>query len=234
MRHIFATFFVLCLCNLAVHAEEWKSDDGLLSFTVPENFVRDVEIPLQQHQLQHWKAKEDTCFLTVMRVLIPDNTPDIDLKDFLKGFHQNLVDKQGKPFPNIKILHSSSGKAKEGFSYCDATMSFWFPALEKQVYIRQYAVLISGKVYKISISSYTEDPQNIPAINECIASVKINATPKKTRSVGKSGPLTSAIVGGLVAFLFALIIYPITRAFQKQKVLPQTEKSDGDDTPFDD
>ena len=242
MRHIFATFFVLWLCGLAVHAEEWKSDDGLFSFTVPESFVRDTEIPLQQYQLQTWGSEEYACLLTVVRMSVPEKITHIDLNGFLEGFRKALVDEQGKPFPDIKTHHSESGKTKEGFSYCDATMSAQFPMLESQVYMRQHAVLINGNVYNILVNAYTEDPQNIPAVNECIASIKINATPKKSKSfdtTGRQRSRTELIVDGVtrlsVTCLFiALIVHLIFRSFRKKNATPQTQKTTGDDTPFDD
>jgi len=242
MRHIFATFFVIYLCGLTVHAEEWKSDDGLFSFTVPESFIRDTEIPLQQYQLQTWGSEEYACLLTVVRMPDPEKITHIDLNGFMEGFRQALVDEQGKPLPDIKTHHSESGKTKEGFSYCDATMSAQFPMLESQVYMRQHAVLINGNVYNILVNAYTENPQNIPVINECIASVKINATPKRPSLFGQDeNPKTRTdfFVEGIGRMSFfclflALIVYLITRAFRKPKNLSRTQKTTGEDTPFED
>jgi len=242
MRHIFATFFVLCLCGLTVHAEEWKSDDGLFSFTVPENFIHDPEIPIEQYQLKHWVSEECACLLSVMRVSVPEKITRIDLNGFMEGFQKELVDEQGKPFPDIKAQHSSSGKTKEGFSCCDVTASFWLPMLESQIYMRQYAVLINGTLYKIFVTAYTEDPQNIPAVNECIASVKINATPKRPSLFGQdrnSKTRTELIVEGIGRMSFfclfiALIVHLVFRSFRKKNALPRTQKTTGEDMPFDD
>jgi hypothetical protein len=240
MRHFFATFFVFFLCVFATHAEEWMSSDGLFSFTVPESFVRDTEIPLQQYQLQHWGSEECACLLSVMRMSVPEKMTSMNLNSFMEGFRQSLVDEQGKPLPDIKTHHSESGKTKEGFFYGDVTMSAWFPMLESQVYMRQHVVLINGNAYYILVNAYTEDPQNIPAINECIASIKINATPKRPSIFGQGGDSETRMdlfvqgIGRMSFFclFIALIVYLVSKAFRKPKPLPPTRKQGGGNTPF--
>ncbi len=241
MRIIFIPLFVFAFCLTTAHAEEWKSSDGLFSFTVPNGFEQDSEIPLEQHQLQHWISKKNACLLTVIRVPVPKNLSRLELKGFMEGFRSEFVDEQHKPLPEITTHHSSAGKTKEGFDYCDATMSAIFPTLGVRVYVRQYAVLVNGNVFKIVFTAYTEDPQNIPQVGECLATVSIHATPKKPSLFDPGRPKTrqELIISGIIrlsitCLVIAGIVHLIFNRFRKKKALRQMRGSGKEDTPFED
>ena len=229
----FMTVFVLTLS--VAKAEEWNSPDGLFSFTVPDGFARNSELPLEQHQLQHWSSDVHSCILTIGTAEIPKHITQIKLSAFIEGTLQQFVDENGKPLPNIKTIHSKSGQTKEGFAFCEVMTSAEMPQLNLPVSVYQYAVLINGTMYKLIFTSYDALPLEIPGIKSCIDSIKIHATPKNPSlfDIDAETPADrlSKRMGG-VAFcclLLAGIIYWFTKS-RRPKTIPR--QSNKEDMPF--
>ena len=229
--------YVVCWVGLMVSftkAEEWKSPEGWFSLTVPETFVRNQELPLEQNQLQHWTSEEFSCILTVGKADIPKNITQLKLSAFVDGMLEQFVDEQGKPWPDLKAIHSGSGKTKEGFFYYEAMASARIPELDIPVSVYQYAVLVNGTVYKLIFTSYDVLPLEIPETKNCIATINIHATPKKQSWFNSDDNKTTTErlgegMGRLAFFclLIAVIIYLVKRNHR-----PKTRQSAQDDMPF--
>lgn len=229
---------IVCFCvgllTSFMHAEEWKSPDGLFSFILPEGFVRDQELPRDQYQLQHWTSEEFSCLLTAGKAEIPKNITQFQLSAFVEGTLQQFVDEQGKPLPDIKTIHSGSGKTKEGFHYYEAMASARIPELDLPVSVYQYAVLVNGTVYKLIFTSYDALPLEIPEIKNCITTINIHATPRRPSWFDGNDNKTAAerlgeAMGRLAFFclLVAGINYMISRSRR-----PKTRRPGQEDMPF--
>jgi hypothetical protein len=237
MRKILASMIVFVFGLPITQAEEWNSPDGLFSFTIPEGFVHNAELPLEPQALQHWSSDEHSSILTMAIFAVPKRLTRSQLNDFAKGFiegtKQIFVDEQGKPLPNIRTIQSNSGETKDGFFFCDVMMSAKIPEFDTQVSVYQYAILINEVAYKLMIISYDALPLEIPGINNCIASIKVHATPKPVLANDNLSPADRlAQHMGSIAFfclLLAGIIYLISRSRRSKTI---HHSSTGEDIPF--
>ena len=217
MRHIFATFFVLCLCGLAVHAEEWKSDDGLFSFTVPESYAVNESQPLLQFHLRHWKTKEYSGFLTVGKSPAYPGVQELNLESFTDGISRNTFpDSDGNLPPDLEVLKSEAGKTQEGFGYCDVTIAAHNSAWKKKQYSRHYAILVNGTIYKLIFTTIDQNPLERPDIEECLSSLVVHATPiAPPPQLPKVGLESAKMIDGttrtiLIAVMGVLVVVLVT------------------------
>jgi hypothetical protein len=223
---------VLLVVNLPfpLAAEEWKSNDGFISLTVPEGFTVDDEaLKLDPALLKVWireiENSHDVCRFAVAKFPIPGKIPLSQKENVLSGFIKGATEQFTDTCKNVQVLKSSSGESPEGFLFVDATLSGELSESHLTMIIRQRAWFINTTGYKVMALGYNFNPDDIPEITQSLASLKIHAMPdphlktlKKLTPEERMEKLGEAIGRGCFFLFFAaLIFWFISRAFRKKK-----------------
>ncbi|QDT43657.1 hypothetical protein Pan241w_37590 [Gimesia alba] len=160
------SFAFVCLLLSSVSAEEWKSADGVISVTVPDE-SRFVETESQPPASIIWTSTDETLTLMIAEVKIPPNMP-LRQSSIEKGITEEL---------GGQILHSTSEMRQgyELFTIINQSQDF-----TPELIMTQKIVDINDKVYKLMAMGFGKDVRSDPDAEKFLSSFKIHVTRRDT------------------------------------------------------
>jgi hypothetical protein len=161
-------FLVLFLVADTVHAEEWKTPDGMIAVTVPD-LARFVKVDTEQDALVIWDAQDHT-----MRMLVSESDAPAKIKPNPGSVEEAFMLEVNKRFKNGKLRSSFVG-VQNGY------VVFRLTAQGDQngtpVYLTQTLTVFGGKSYKAMVGGFGKDTRTDPDAIRFIDSFKILAPP---------------------------------------------------------
>ncbi|HAH44883.1 MAG TPA: hypothetical protein DCM07_08485 [Planctomycetaceae bacterium] len=181
MHSLLKTFASVCLLVSSVSAEEWKSADGVISVTVPDEF-RFVETESQPPVSIIWVSTDETLTLMIAEVQIPPNMP---LR--LSSIEQGITGEMGG-----QILNSTS-EMRQGYELF--TITNQSQDFTPELIMSQNIIAIKGKVYKLMAMGFGKDVRSDPDAEKFLSSLKIHVTRRDIppqAAPGSRGALTNS------------------------------------------
>ncbi|QDU06981.1 hypothetical protein [Gimesia aquarii] len=166
MHSLLKTFASVCLLVSSVSAEEWKSADGVISVTVPDE-SRFVETESQPPVSIIWASTDETLTLMIAEVQIPPNTP---LRQ--SSIEQGITGEMGG-----QILNSTS-EMRQGYELF--TITNQSQDFTPELIMSQNIIAINGKVYKLMAMGFGKDVRTDPDAEKFLSSLKIHVARRDT------------------------------------------------------
>lgn len=162
MPSVIKVFACTCLLVSSVSAEEWKSDNGVISATVPDA-SRFVPAEFEPPVLMKWVSTDET--MTLM-IAVMDIRPNMVLQPSL--MEQGIINEMGG-----QILDSTN-EMRQGYQLFTVTNQS--PQFEPELIMSQKLVAINDKVYKLMALGFGKDVRTDPDAQEFLSSLKIHVT----------------------------------------------------------
>ncbi|MCA9020325.1 MAG: hypothetical protein KDA74_09305 [Planctomycetaceae bacterium] len=174
MQSMFNSFILVCILTQSVSAEEWKSADGVISVTVPDQ-SRFVQTESQPPASIIWASTDETLSLMVAEVQIPPNIP-LRQSSLEEGITEELG---GQILDSTSELH----KGHELFTITNSSQIF-----EPELIMTQKIIAINNKAYKLMAMGFGKDVRTDPEAVKFLSSLKLHITEqKKTESPPNRG-----------------------------------------------
>lgn len=166
MLHRLKSVVVLLLAFGPVRAAEWKTPDGMVSVTAPDE-TRFVAVDPPPRALVLWQSQD-----LMMRMMVGEMPNPQHFKLGQSGLEQGLMKELNAQFRNGKLLVSvvETRNGHEVF-----TMTARGESEEHTVFMTQSITAVGGKAYVAGVISFGKDTRTDPDATEFIASFKVLA-----------------------------------------------------------
>jgi hypothetical protein len=167
MSRVLTAIVVLLLASNAVHAEEWKSPDGVIAVTIPDP-TRFIQTDAGPEALASWELKDESLRIVVGEMPLP---PGPKLRQ--SGLEQGLMREVNRGLSNGRLV-ASSVQVLAGHELFSMTAMGERDGVT--VYFTQIICPVGSKAYKVAVAGIGKDTRSDPDATRFMSSVRIIAS----------------------------------------------------------